>query len=175
MKFEIGRISRDIRLPPCLVIDPATGKRKPESKYLEGLSEREKAATERIILFMDYDGESASLPHQWKEISSSRAASILRDRSRHLDGSAISPLSIPGIDPNPITACLWFYGDSGLAMVMVPILHRRPGRDPVETTHTRWFTFIGCDHDWNTRKIGSCLYEERCVKCGLTHQIDSSG
>lgn len=37
------------------------------------------------------------------------------------------------------------------------------------------YYYIGCEHQWQSRTIGTCLHEETCRSCGFKRVIDSSG
>jgi hypothetical protein len=40
---------------------------------------------------------------------------------------------------------------------------------------TFYFEWKACDHTFERKNIGNCLNKYTCTKCGVSHEIDSSG
>ncbi len=39
----------------------------------------------------------------------------------------------------------------------------------------RYYEWSACKHDFRSKNIGNCLNRYTCTKCGVSHDIDSSG
>lgn len=52
--------------------------------------------------------------------------------------------------------------------------HPRKSKNP-ELPAVEYFTWVNCVHDFKSKNIGNCLNRYTCTKCGVYHDIDSSG